>query len=81
VLIATFATVGTLVVTLEIKIATTQRTLGKSKAMPYCRATSISFFQVCGHNTLNKFDEGDLGFADVPPALRFAIRPIFVEWL
>jgi hypothetical protein len=33
--------------------------------MPYFRESSISFFWVCGYNKLNKFDEGELVFADV----------------
>ena len=35
--------------------------------MPYFRETSISFFWVCRYNKLNKFNEGDLVFADVLP--------------
>jgi hypothetical protein len=36
--------VGTLVVTLESSIVTSQRTLQNIKAMPYIRETLISFF-------------------------------------
>jgi hypothetical protein len=64
VLIVTFASMGTLVMTLENNIATTQRTLWNSKAMTYFRETSISFFWVGGYNKLNQFNEGDLVFAD-----------------
>jgi len=53
--------------TLENSIATTQRTLWNSKAMPYFRETSISFFSVCGYKKLNKVNEGDLVVADVRP--------------
>jgi hypothetical protein len=35
--------------------------------MAYFREISISLFGVCGYNKLNKFNEGDLVFADVPP--------------
>ena len=65
VLVVTFASVGTLVVTLENTFATTRRTLWNSQAMQYFRETSISFFWVCGYNKLNKFNEGDLVFPDV----------------
>jgi hypothetical protein len=44
VLIVTFTSMGTQVVTLENSIATTQRTLWNRKAMPYFKETSISFF-------------------------------------
>ena len=64
VLVVTFAKVGTFVVTLENCIATTQWTLWNIKAMPYFRETSISFFWVCGYNKLNRFNEGNLDFAD-----------------
>ena len=64
-LVVTFTKVGTLVVTLENSIATTQRTLWNIKAMPYFRETSISFFQVCGYNKLNKFNQGNVVFSDV----------------
>jgi len=33
--------------------------------MAYFRETSIAFFWVCGYNKLNKFNEGNLVFADV----------------
>jgi hypothetical protein len=66
VLIVIFAKVGTLVVTLQISIVTTERILWITKAMPYFRETLISFFLVCGFNKLNKVDEGDLVYADVP---------------
>ena len=70
VLVVTFASVGTLVLTLENSIATTQGTLWNSQAMPYFRETSISFFWVCGYNKLNKFNEGDLVFADAVTSLQ-----------
>jgi len=57
--------VGTLAVTLENSITTTQRTLWYSTAMAHFRETSISFFWVCGYNKLNKFNEWNLVFADV----------------
>jgi hypothetical protein len=37
--------------------------LWNSKVMPFFRPMSISFFGVCEHNKLNKFNEGDLVFA------------------
>jgi hypothetical protein len=80
VLIVTFARVGTLVKTLENSIATTQRTLWNSKAMPYFRETWILFFWVCGYNKLNKFNEGDLVFADAVRTL-CSITPSFTSRL
>jgi len=55
---------STIIIARTNRIATTQRTLWNSKAMPYFSETSISFFWVCGYNKLNKFNEWDLVFAD-----------------
>jgi len=65
VLVAAFAKAGTLVLTLDSSIVTTQRTPMNVKAMPNFRETLISFFGVCGYNILNKFNEGKSVFADV----------------
>jgi len=65
VLIVTVATVGTLVMTLEKSIARIHITLWNVKAMPYFRETLISFFPVCGFNSLNKFNEGQVIFDNV----------------
>jgi len=65
VLVVTFANVGNLVLTLETSIATTQRRFWKVLVMPYFSETSNSFFWVCGHSIVHKFNKGNLVFADV----------------
>jgi len=63
--VVTFVEVGSLVVTLEHSIGTTQRTLWNSKVKLDFRETLISIFGICVYNKLNKFNEGNLVFADV----------------
>jgi hypothetical protein len=72
---------------LENSIAMTQRTLWNSKALPYFRETSISLFRVCGENKLNRYNQGDLVFADARPLggpnldADLSIRGLCQEWL
>ena len=68
VLIVTFAKGGTLVMTLENSIATTQRTVRYRKVLLYFREISISLFWVCASNKLNIFKEGKLVFTDAGSA-------------
>jgi hypothetical protein len=55
---------GLLVMTLHIKIATTQRILRNINTMTYFQESSISFLSICGYHNLNKFNDGYSVFAD-----------------
>jgi len=58
VLIVTFATVGTLLVTLGNSLTTMLVTLWNVQPMPYFRETSISFFEFVGTiNYINSMKE------------------------
>jgi len=56
--------VSALVMMLEDSIATTQRTIWNSIAMPYFRQSSISYLWVGGYIKRNKFNEGNIVFPD-----------------
>jgi hypothetical protein len=64
VLVVTFAKVGTLVLMVENSIVTTQTILWNINTISYFRETSISCFGDCGYNHLNKYNEGNVVFAD-----------------
>jgi len=59
---------------LDNSIGISQRTLWNSQAMPYVRETLIPYFWVCRYNKLNKFNEGNLVFADAASIKRKVFR-------
>jgi hypothetical protein len=63
-LIGIFAQVGTLVITLDNRIASTERTLWNINAMPDFRESLIPFFCICRHHQLSIHNAGSLVVAD-----------------